>query len=121
MKKILLIITALMLLCALWLLSKPAMSEIGITYAKPAEAGQALTVTTIGVTTLLIDDGVTKILIDGYFSRPSLLDIALERTIEPALAAIKSMLDRFELNALAYIEEFWLDLVMLTLGTYNNT
>ena len=100
MKKILLIITALMLLCALWLLSKPAMSEIGITYAKPAEAGQALTVTWFGVTTLLIDDGVTQILIDGYFSRPSLLDIALERTIEPDLAAIKGMLDRFEINRL---------------------
>jgi len=100
MKKILLIITALMLLCALWLLSKPAMSEIGITYAKPAEAGQALTVTWFGVTTLLIDDGVTQILIDGYFSRPSLLDIALERRIEPDLAAIKDMLDRFEINRL---------------------
>ena len=100
MKKFLLIISALTLLCALWLLSKPTMSEIGIAYAKPAEAGQALTVTWFGVTTLLIDDGVTQILIDGYFSRPSLLDIALERAIEPDQAAIEGMLDRFEINRL---------------------
>ena len=40
MKKVLLIISALMLLCSLWLLSKPSMSEIGIAYAKPAEPGQ---------------------------------------------------------------------------------
>ena len=100
MKKFFLIISTLMLLCALWLLAKPSMSEIGIAYAQHAEDGQALTVTWFGVTTLLIDDGVTQILIDGYFSRPSLLDIALERRIEPDLAAIKDMLDRFEINRL---------------------
>tara|TARA_B110000285_G_scaffold215271_1_gene261465 strand:+ start:563 stop:1444 length:882 start_codon:yes stop_codon:yes gene_type:complete len=76
------------------------MSEIGIAEAKPAEAGQDLTVIWFGVTTLLIDDGVTQILIDGYFSRPSLLDIALERMIEPDLAAIEGMLSRFEINRL---------------------
>lgn len=103
MKKFLLIISALILLCALWLLSKPAMSEIGIAYAKPAEAGQALTVTWFGVTTLLIDDGVTQILIDGYFSRPSLLDLALERPIEPDLTAIESMLGRFRIDRLKAI------------------
>jgi len=43
---------------------------------------------------------VTQILIDGYFSRPSLLDIALERAIEPDQAAIEGMLDRFEINRL---------------------
>ena len=94
MKKLLLIISALIFVCSLWLLSKPTMSEIGIAEAKPAEAGQDLTVIWFGVTTLLIDDGVTQILIDGYFSRPSLLDIALERMIEPDLAAIEGMLSR---------------------------
>mgnify|MGYP003969926947 FL=1 len=100
MKKFFLIISTLMLLCALWLLAKPSMSEIGIAYAQHAEDGQALTVTWFGVTTLLIDDGVTQILIDGYFSRPSLLDIALERAIDPDQAAIEGMLDRFEINRL---------------------
>ena len=89
MKKVLLIISVLTLLCSFWLLTKPSMSEIGIAYAQPAEPGQDLTVTWFGVTTLLIDDGVTQILIDGYFSRPSLLDIALERRIEPDLVAIE--------------------------------
>tara|TARA_B110000305_G_scaffold239929_1_gene309045 strand:- start:737 stop:1690 length:954 start_codon:yes stop_codon:yes gene_type:complete len=100
MKKLLLIISALIFVCSFWLLSKPTMSEIGIAEAKPAEAGQDLTVIWFGVTTLLIDDGVTQILIDGYFSRPSLLDIALERMIEPDLAAIEGMLSRFEINRL---------------------
>ena len=88
MKKLLLMLGVLILLGSLWLVSKPSVVELGIAFAEPAEAGQALTVTWFGVTTLLIDDGVTQILIDGYFSRPSLLDIALERTIEPDLAAI---------------------------------
>ena len=100
MKKFLLIISVLTLLCSFWLLTKPSMSEIGIAYAQPAEPGQDLTVTWFGVTTLLIDDGVTQILIDGYFSRPSLLDIALERRIEPDLVAIEGMLNRFEINRL---------------------
>jgi L-ascorbate metabolism protein UlaG (beta-lactamase superfamily) len=100
MKKLLLMLGVLILLGSLWLVSKPSVVELGIAFAEPAEAGQALTVTWFGVTTLLIDDGVTQILIDGYFSRPSLLDIALERTIEPDLAAIEGMLDRFEINRL---------------------
>ena len=82
----------LILLGSLWLVSKPSVAELGIAFAEPAKAGQSLTVTWFGVTTLLIDDGVTQILIDGYFSRPSLLDIALERAIEPDQAAIEGML-----------------------------
>ncbi len=98
MKKLLLMLGVLILLGSLWLVSKPSVAELGIAFAEPAKAGQSLTVTWFGVTTLLIDDGVTQILIDGYFSRPSLLDIALERAIEPDQAAIEGMLDRFEIN-----------------------
>ena len=100
MKKLLLMLGVLILLGSLWLVSKPSVAELGIAFAEPAKAGQSLTVTWFGVTTLLIDDGVTQILIDGYFSRPSLLDIALERAIEPDQAAIEGMLDRFEINRL---------------------
>ena len=100
MKKLLLMLGVLILLGSLWLASKPSVAELGIAFAEPAKAGQSLTVTWFGVTTLLIDDGVTQILIDGYFSRPSLLDIALERAIEPDQAAIEGMLDRFEINRL---------------------
>ena len=100
MKKLLLMLGVLILLGSLWLASKPSVAELGIAFAEPAKAGQSLTVTWFGVTTLLIDDGVTQILIDGYFSRPSLLDIALERAIDPDQAAIEGMLDRFEINRL---------------------
>jgi L-ascorbate metabolism protein UlaG (beta-lactamase superfamily) len=103
MKKLLLMLGVLILLGSLWLVSKPSVAELGIAFAEPAEAGQALTVTWFGVTTLLIDDGVTQILIDGYFSRPSLLDLALERPIAPDLTAIKSMLGRFQIDRLGAV------------------
>ena len=103
MKKLLLMLGVLILLGSLWLVSKPSVAELGIAFAEPAKAGQSLTVTWFGVTTLLIDDGVTQILIDGYFSRPSLLDLALERPIAPDLTAIKSMLGRFQIDRLGAV------------------
>jgi len=38
----------------------------------------AVTVTWLGVTTLLFDDSETQILIDGFFSRPTLTEILLD-------------------------------------------
>ena len=42
----------------------------------PASSGTPLTVTWAGVTTLLIDDGSSAVMTDGFFSRPSLLAVA---------------------------------------------
>ena len=101
MKKFLLIISALVLLCALWLLSKPTMSEIGIAYAKPAEAGQALTVTWFGVTTLLIDDGVTGFLVNNVdeavnaISRIGEIDRAACRAAVSERFSVDRMADRY--------------------------
>ena len=42
-----------------------------------AQPGAPLTVTWAGVTTLLIDDGDSALMTDGFFSRPSLADVGL--------------------------------------------
>src|SRR5688572_6941658 len=41
--------------------------------------GTSLTATLFGVSTILLDDGKTRLLIDGFFSRPSLLSLGLGR------------------------------------------
>lgn len=58
-----------------------------------AEAGPGLSVVFLGVATLLIEDGTSAVLTDGYFSRPSLLDVALRR-IAPSAARIEGALSR---------------------------
>ena len=58
----------------------------------PAAHGH-LGVTFAGVSTLLIDDGTTGILTDGYFSRPGLLRVGLGR-IAPDRARIGACLQR---------------------------
>lgn len=66
------------------------------------EAG-AVTVTWLGVTTLLFDDGETQILTDGTFTRVSVLDIALLRPVSSDVAAINFALAEYRINRLAAI------------------
>ena len=47
----------------------------------PAENNASVTATWLGVTTLLFDDGETQILIDGFFSRPTLWESILGREV----------------------------------------
>ena len=58
-----------------------------------APANGALGVTFLGVSTLLIDDGESAILTDGYFSRPAMLAVALGR-IRPEEDIIAACLER---------------------------
>ena len=74
---------------------KPGRPDIG-SYADrfdvpgaPGEFG----VTFLGVTTLLLDDGESAVLTDGFFSRPSLPKVAVGR-IAPDHARIGAALDR---------------------------
>lgn len=62
-----------------------------------------VTVTWLGVTTLLFDDGETQILIDGFFSRPSLADILLRRPVDNDAAAINYAMNEFRMRRLAAI------------------
>jgi L-ascorbate metabolism protein UlaG (beta-lactamase superfamily) len=58
-----------------------------------AGEGAPLGVTFLGVSTLLLDDGRSAILVDGFFSRPPLARVALGR-IAPDTARIDACLDR---------------------------
>lgn len=63
----------------------------------------AVTVTWLGVTTLLFDDGETQVLIDGFFSRPSLADSVLGRPVSSDAARINYVLDEYRMGRLAAI------------------
>lgn len=63
----------------------------------------AVTVTWLGATTLLFDDGETQVLIDGFFSRPSLFDVLLKRPVESDAATINYVLDEYRMRRLAAI------------------
>jgi L-ascorbate metabolism protein UlaG (beta-lactamase superfamily) len=64
-----------------------------------AESGAPLTVTWLGVSTLLLDDGSSTLLTDGYFSRPSLAQVALGR-VSPSPARVDGCLARLQLSRL---------------------
>ncbi|MCW1960172.1 MAG: MBL fold metallo-hydrolase [Mycobacterium sp.] len=61
-----------------------------------------LTVTWMGVSTLLVDDGSSALLTDGFFSRPSLLEVGL-RKLTPSAARIEEALDRAGIRRLAAV------------------
>jgi L-ascorbate metabolism protein UlaG (beta-lactamase superfamily) len=63
----------------------------------------AVTMTWLGVTTLLFDDGETQILIDGFFSRPTLADALLGRPVDSDAATINYVLDEYRIRRLAAI------------------
>ncbi|MET8308943.1 MBL fold metallo-hydrolase [Micromonospora sp. NPDC005173] len=60
-------------------------------------AAEGFSVTFLGVSSLLFDDGDTAVLTDGFFSRPSLLRVALGR-LTPDDARISSTLARLGLG-----------------------
>ena len=88
-----------------WILSdRPSLAEIE--WVPPtinAATNDAVTVTWFGVTTLLFDDGETQILIDGFFSRPSLADIVFSVPVQSSAAQINYVLDKFSMRRLAAI------------------
>ncbi len=55
------------------------------------------------MSTLLFDDGETQILIDGFFSRPSLADVVFRAPIESDAAQINYVIDEYRLRRLAAI------------------
>ena len=64
-----------------------------------AESGAPLTVTWLGVSTLLLDDGSSTLMTDGYFSRPSLARVALGK-VSPSPARVDGCLSRLKLTRL---------------------
>ena len=67
--------------------------------APAAREGAPLTVTWAGVTTLLIDDGESALMTDGFFSRPSLAEVGL-RSLSPSAPRIDGSLARIGVHRL---------------------
>jgi L-ascorbate metabolism protein UlaG (beta-lactamase superfamily) len=67
--------------------------------APEATADSPLHVAWAGVTTLLVDDGASALLTDGFFSRPDLLSVGLRR-IAPCAARVDGCLARLGVRRL---------------------
>jgi hypothetical protein len=72
-------------------------------YPTIAPTLDAVTVTWFGVSTLLFDDGEQQILVDGFFSRPSLADSVLGRPVASDASRINYVLDEYRMGRLAAI------------------
>lgn len=79
-------------------LGRPDIAAYHDRFTVPA-AGDSLSVTFLGVATLLVDDGETPFLTDGFFSRPGLLDVGL-RKIAPDRDRIAECLRRADITSL---------------------
>ncbi len=88
-----------------WLLNnRPVLAELNIAPPLPVEApDNAVTATWLGTTTVLFDDGETQVLIDGFFSRPSLADIVFGVPVESDAAQVNLVMDRYDMRRLAAI------------------
>ena len=98
-----LVILLSVVVAALWG-DRPQLSEIDWQpYPTYESRPDAVTVTWLGVTTLLFDDGDTQILIDGFFSRPSVADILFSADVKSSAAQINRVLDEYRMRRLAAI------------------
>jgi L-ascorbate metabolism protein UlaG (beta-lactamase superfamily) len=81
-------------------LGRPKLRDYARHFDVPsAEPDSPLTVVWAGVTTLLIDDGQSALMTDGFFSRPGLLKIGL-RPLSPSEPRIDGCLARIEVDRL---------------------
>jgi L-ascorbate metabolism protein UlaG (beta-lactamase superfamily) len=67
--------------------------------APAAEPGAPLSVTWLGVATLLIDDGASALMTDGFFSRPGMVKIATTK-LSPSAARVDGCLARAKVSRL---------------------
>lgn len=75
-------------------LGRPFISDFANRFdVPPADAGTPLTVMWLGVSTLLVNDGQSALMTDGFFSRPGLSTV-LSRRVEPSLERIIGCLER---------------------------
>ena len=67
-----------------------------------ATGDSAITITWLGVSTLLVDDGTSALLTDGFFSRPTLLDVGL-RKLGTSVSRVDDCLKRAGIGNLAAV------------------
>ena len=81
-------------------LGRPNLADYRRYFDQPSATPQSpLTVTWAGVTTLLVDDGQSALLTDGFFSRPGLLTVGL-RKLAPSLPRVDGCLTRLGVERL---------------------
>lgn len=81
-------------------LGRPDLAAYTRYFDQPAAGSDSpLAVTWAGVTTMLVSDGSSALLTDGFFSRPSLLAVGLGR-LNPALPRIDGCLHRLGIDRL---------------------
>ena len=109
MRRILLTLLLLLVLGAGWLLyrlnDRPSLdpyATLWLASEAPAGAGPRVSVTFLGVTTLLISDGETSLLTDGFFTRPPKSSVLLGR-IAPDPDLIARSLERAGIHELAAV------------------
>lgn len=97
--------TAALVLAWAWH-DRPALDALPVPEA-PAASGPAadgaVTATWLGVTTILFDDGETRLLTDGFFSRPGAVDLLRDRPVAPDAGGIDAALERAGIDALAAV------------------
>lgn len=81
---------------------RPEILDYGAFFEKPAGPDSKVTVTFFGSTTLLIDDGETAFMTDGFFSRPSRFSV-VTGNLAPDEEVIKATLEKFEIQKLAAV------------------
>ncbi len=99
-------IIALIISVLLWRMwqIRDSVSDLGWEYSQTkAERGDAVTVTWLGISTLLFDDGETQVLVDGAFTRVSPLDVISYRRVKSDIATINYALSTFSIDHLAAI------------------
>ena len=83
-----LLILATLLVWRMWQI-RGSIDDIGWPQAMAAsEPGEAVTVTWLGISTLLFDDGETQVLIDGAFTRVGAVKSILLRPVRSDVATI---------------------------------
>lgn len=80
-------------------LGRPDIARYASRFDAPAADADGLSVTWIGVATLLIDDGSSALMTDGYFSRPSLATIVAGK-LAPSPARVDGCLARAKVSRL---------------------
>jgi L-ascorbate metabolism protein UlaG (beta-lactamase superfamily) len=81
-------------------LGRPNLDDYRGFFDQPAASRESpLSVTWAGVTTLLIDDGESALMTDGFFSRPALLTVGT-RKFSPSLPRIEGCLTRLGVERL---------------------
>lgn len=85
-----------------WKLGRPDIDRHRDRFDVPPAAGPGLSVTFLGVSTLLIDDGSTAVMTDGFFSRYPLRRLLLGK-IRPSAALVDAALTRAGVDRLAAV------------------